>query len=121
MSSEPKPLHHTYYLTQHQNEMKFIAFFAFVATAIATTQINYYTVSDCKSLSGSGSFTLFDCGCINLANDANHAIVSARMKSDDQSVTWYEGENCGGNDLLMIDDGSCVGIPFIPHSILIKC
>ena len=102
--------------------MKFIAFFTFVATVNALTEVFPSRYHHCL---GEPYSPLSVCGCSNLVNGA----LSSRDEYDgyDQelNVTWYEGESCQGASFpvgdSVSDEEGCYELPFTGKSVFIHC
>ena len=96
--------------------MKFIAFFAFVAT-VGATWIYPSTNSNCQP---ENITPIFECGDTNLLN---YDIAGARIVYDGQTVTWFELEDCPdeGARVSVGSDQKCFPLYFRPLCVRIVC
>ena len=94
--------------------MRFIALFAFVATASATW-IYPSTHSNCQPLDVT---PIFECGDTDLLN---YNIAGAKIVYDGQTVTWFLQEGCEGAKVSMGASTNCSSLPFIPKCVRIVC
>ena len=94
--------------------MKFIAFFAFVATVSATV-IHPSTDYDCKHQNVP---SISECGDTDLLN---YDIAGANIVYDGQTVTWFEQEGCQGAKISVGSSQDCFRLPFTPRCVRIIC
>ena len=97
--------------------MKFIAFFAFVATVSATT-IYPSADSSCRTVDHT---SISRCGSTPLDYD----IVQAKIRYDGHAVVWYQESTCstsGGGDVAYVTKSEdCYKLPFKPRCVHIRC
>ena len=99
--------------------MRFIAFFAFVATASATTKIFPSTHSNCNPqdvppIDTCGDHVLLD----------YDGVKGGKIVYDGQEVTWYQsidGFGCIGESASVDTSTDCYTPPFSPSCVRIDC
>jgi len=94
--------------------MKFIALFAFVASASATT-IFPSTHANCQPqdlppISACGGDT-----------DLNSNVAGARIVYEGQTVTWFRQAGCQGASVSVSASIDCFTLPFTPGCVRIAC
>ena len=100
---------------KHQNEMKFITFFAFVVASASATTIFPSTHSNCQP---QDLPPISACGETNLAGSN---VAGARIDYTGQTVTWFEQANCEGISVSVGASIDCLTFPFTPGCVKIVC
>ena len=110
-------MHHKYDLLHFQNEMKFIAFFAFVATVSAITKVYPSTHVLCHP---EDIPAITKCGDTKLTD---YDVRGARIVYDGDTVLWFEDEKCEGHPYAEADTSKdCFAFPFdTPKCVKIFC
>lgn len=98
--------------------MRFIAYFAFVATASAFTRIFPSTQPNCRpqdipTIDGCGDKILLD-----------YDVRGARIVYDGQTVIWYDSideSGCSGRSVSVHTSIDCYTLPFSPGCVRIVC
>ena len=106
--------HHKCYLliTWHQSEMKFIAFFAFVAAASAS-HIFPSTGPNCQQ----NVPTIQGCGFTRVNQD----IASAKIVYEGQTIIFYQTPDCQGQEITVQSSTPCYPFQFPPRCVRILC
>lgn len=96
---------------------KFITFFAFIATASATTFIPSLD-TNCYFLLAPESECSYPGGPIDLSGEN---IVAAKINFDVEPIIFYEQEDCLGDSVTVTSSQSCFQFPFVPQCAKILC
>ena len=95
--------------------MKFIAFFAFVATVGAISTIRTSSQPNCQH---------FDEDVINKCGDTlllDRDVVSAQVYYEGQLIVWYKEPLCNGERYSSGGSNPCFPLPFTPRCVTIFC
>ena len=102
--------------------MKFVAFFAFVATVCATTSTLAWTTTtihlSTHIVCGKFKPPISECGANNLFD---YNMAAAKVVYKGQPVIFYNVADCTGLAIYLDHSVDCLELEFRPKCVLIKC